>query len=60
MISNTKHDGTHKTQEKCKPKATLSARIDETHPCTIKNARLTKRLSNHTLKLLAKPCHIHL
>jgi len=32
MISNTKHDGTHKTPEKCRPKATLSARIDKNSP----------------------------
>ena len=41
MISNTKRDGTHKTPEKCRPKATLSARSTKTHPRTIK-----KRSSN--------------
>jgi len=35
-MTNTKHDGTHKTPEKCRPKATLSARSTKTHPRTIK------------------------
>jgi len=62
MISNMKHDGTHKTPEKCRPKATLSARIDETHPRTIKNARLTKTpfLQSRTQIISQAVPHTHL